>query len=365
MSRADRSPGAPGEAGTTGRARPAPLPVYAAHLVAILEAAGVPAARTLAGTSLSAADLVADPDSGGEPARISLAQQHRVYTNAVACYPGRDLGIRLGRRQRISDHGVLGFAMQSSRDLGDALRIASRFHTITGTLLDFELRRSDEHLTIAMREMEPLGAAYPVAVEEMLTVLARQLLSQTTPATRAAAVTLTYAPGDAHALEALLGCAPEPGAPHTSVSLRLEDLRRPFLLSDAETAALCEARCAALLARLGGESETVAKVRRVLVEHAREAHTLERVAASLHVSPRTLRRRLAAAGTSFREVRGDVNRSLALDYLTHSSLGVDEIAELLGYAETTNFYRAFARWTGRTPAAVRRESQGANRSAVP
>ena len=127
------------------------------------------------------------------------------------------------------------------------------------------------------------------------------------------------------------------------------DLGRRLALSDEETAAVCEQRCSELLERLGSSGGVVESVRRILVERAGQFPKLAEVGRELGSSDRTLRRRLAEAGTSFQEVVEEVRKGPALDYLQKSNLTVDEIASLLGYTETPNFYRAFKRWTGTVP----------------
>jgi AraC-like DNA-binding protein len=74
-----------------------------------------------------------------------------------------------------------------------------------------------------------------------------------------------------------------------------------------------------------------------------------RVAKKLGMSTRTLQRRLADGGTSFQDVLDDVRRDIALRMLRERSGNVFDIAFVLGYADTPSFYRAFKRWTGRTP----------------
>jgi AraC-like DNA-binding protein len=73
------------------------------------------------------------------------------------------------------------------------------------------------------------------------------------------------------------------------------------------------------------------------------------VADALAVSGRTMRRQLGDLGTSFRDLLNQVRSDLAEQYLRNSTLSVEQIAQLLGYTETTNFRRAFNRWLGMSP----------------
>lgn len=80
---------------------------------------------------------------------------------------------------------------------------------------------------------------------------------------------------------------------------------------------------------------------------------LARLAAALHVSTATLQRRLAAEGTSFRDLSDELRRDLAITQLTSSSIRLKALAHQLGFETTGSFQRAFRRWTGRTPASYR------------
>jgi len=79
------------------------------------------------------------------------------------------------------------------------------------------------------------------------------------------------------------------------------------------------------------------------------APKMEALAKQLHVSARTLQRRLAEHQTTFQDAVDAVRCELARQYLRDSHLGVSEVAFLLGYSELSTFDRAFKRWTGRTP----------------
>jgi YesN/AraC family two-component response regulator len=82
--------------------------------------------------------------------------------------------------------------------------------------------------------------------------------------------------------------------------------------------------------------------------------TLEHLAARLHMSARTLHRRLAEEGTAFRRVVAEVRRETAERHLRASRLAIGEIAFLLGFSEASAFHRAFKRWTGRRALDYRR-----------
>ncbi len=82
--------------------------------------------------------------------------------------------------------------------------------------------------------------------------------------------------------------------------------------------------------------------------------TIEAVSRALAVSPRTLSRRLAEEGTTFPEILSSLRRALAMQYIREPGLGVDQIALLLGYSESSSFSHAFRRWTGLSPSAARR-----------
>ncbi|MFW8595347.1 AraC family transcriptional regulator ligand-binding domain-containing protein [Cribrihabitans neustonicus] len=81
--------------------------------------------------------------------------------------------------------------------------------------------------------------------------------------------------------------------------------------------------------------------------------TLAGVAADLGMSPRSLSRKLALLGTSYFSIAEDLRKALAVRYLKDSSLGLAEIAFLLGYAGLSSFNDAFKRWTGRSPGQYR------------
>jgi AraC-like DNA-binding protein len=81
--------------------------------------------------------------------------------------------------------------------------------------------------------------------------------------------------------------------------------------------------------------------------------SIEDIAQALHVSARTLKRQLAAEGTSFSLLVDEERRERAMFLLGSPALSLKDIADRLGYANLANFTRAFQRWTGQAPGEYR------------
>lgn len=79
----------------------------------------------------------------------------------------------------------------------------------------------------------------------------------------------------------------------------------------------------------------------------------ERLAATFHVSPSTLRRRLAALGQPYQALKDGVRRDLAIGWLAEADLPFAAIAERLGFADISSFYKAFRKWIGTNPGRYR------------
>lgn len=87
------------------------------------------------------------------------------------------------------------------------------------------------------------------------------------------------------------------------------------------------------------------------------APDLAAVASRLNMSARTVQRRLAEEGTSFKLVMDDFYAETARRMLSETKTSIPEIADRCGFVDRRSFYRAFLRWTGRTPAQYRREAR--------
>lgn len=155
-------------------------------------------------------------------------------------------------------------------------------------------------------------------------------------------------PSDVPEMERLLGCRVQSRSRRNSVAFPKHALELPVPTSNR-----------LLYQLLGGYLEKVKLTQRVGVIERVESYvrgalpsgtcSIERCAAKLGVSVRTLQARLAGEGRRFSELVEGQREALARSHLATTNLSLDEIADRLGYGEQTSFGRAFKRWTGQTP----------------
>ena len=159
------------------------------------------------------------------------------------------------------------------------------------------------------------------------------------------------------AYEKFFGCAVSFNAPHSEVRVNASVLDTPMPLRDAETSTICQQQCRLLLARLSSSSGFVERVRQLIVARPGCFPDIDYVAGKLHMTSRTLRRRLSAEGSSYQQIMADVRHELAREYLATSSLPMEEIASMLGYSSAGNFSCAFKRWHGCPPRQYRQQNR--------
>ena len=157
----------------------------------------------------------------------------------------------------------------------------------------------------------------------------------------------------AEAYRAFFGVAPVV-APALSLSFSAEDAHQPFLTASEALWQTFEPELRRRVSKLEAQALMSVRTSSMLLEclPGGEA-TLQGTARRLGVSGRTLQRRLAEEGLSFRQVVQATRERLARHYLVNTHLSYGEVAFLIGFDEPSSFFRAFREWTGTTPESVR------------
>lgn len=98
-----------------------------------------------------------------------------------------------------------------------------------------------------------------------------------------------------------------------------------------------------------GVSELINDVRDRIESRLSDGCRIDDVAATMGMSVRALQKRLASAGTSYRDVVQQARRQVALQRIRECDGRLNGLSADLGYSETSAFIRAFRRWTGTSP----------------
>jgi AraC-like DNA-binding protein len=171
------------------------------------------------------------------------------------------------------------------------------------------------------------------------------------------------APRSAERYESLFGCPLRFGAPRTTIRVWKEWFDSPASPHDAEFNAICVQHCESVQRRVEQARPLTSELRWLFTRSDSGAlPSLEDAAARLHLTSRTLRRRLREEGTNYRNQVDEFRAERARQYLSYGNLSSKEIAFALGFQEQSAFRHAFKAWTGMTVREYRQQVRGASSS---
>ncbi len=140
----------------------------------------------------------------------------------------------------------------------------------------------------------------------------------------------------------------------TEITFAADYLDLPIRQTEASLDEFLKTAPAQLLVKFKNSSSLTSRIREVLKTHiGEEMPTLNDVASRLYLSPQTLRRRLATEGKSYQTVKDNLRRDAAIHLLLRPELTLEDVAQQVGFSETSTFHRAFKKWTGVTPGLYR------------
>lgn len=264
--------------------------------------------------------------------------------------PDQLLGLPMGQESRLTDCGVLGLGMLAAPTLHHAVTLALRYARTAGYLVDLQLQRSMGRITWIAEHLSDSRDLSPFLVDMTFASIV-QVCRRIADANFAPiAVELTRArPADAQAYEDFFRCPVQFGFPRNCLVADRGWFDLPLPMANTMSYRLsCD-----LLE--GGADHVVSlkatglAVERVIRRTWPRVATPAEVAASLHLSERSLRRRLAEERTSFSRLLDDSRKARALELLVGRRLPLKAVAIETGFSDTGTLRRAFRRWTGGTP----------------
>ena len=267
------------------------------------------------------------------------------------------IGLLLGTENRTERFHPIGVAALSSENFGAAIDQMARYKQLTCPEEILQEKDAEEwniqfHWLLA-DEVEP-----PV-LDECCFAWVLSIARHGTGA-RLSPLRVEFVEPREHvkAIERHLGCPVVCGAPRNAIVFRGADAQRPFVTRNAELLAMLAPQFEEELKLENGDENFVERVRIAIQEKLTGRRpTIEDIADALHISSRTLQRRLQDEGLSFQRVLEEARHHLARHYLNNSFLELNEAAYLLGYNDANSFVRAFRTWEGIPPARWREQQR--------
>ncbi|TNE75789.1 MAG: AraC family transcriptional regulator [Gammaproteobacteria bacterium] len=286
--------------------------------------------------------------------RVSQSQASEFVTRAIIESGEPGLGIMLARELKLPLHGALGTAVMSSRTLGEALDLMGRYLTLRAPHLKVSRRDAGQNAWFRVTCDMDLGPLQGFIMDAMLfgcVTMGTQLTGSTVPGSRV--LRRGPEPTYFHRFRQMIPVPVEYGATEDALLIPLAALDMQIRFSDDQLAASSRAKCEEALKELTEDAGFACRVRRVIETSHPFPPKLARVAGTLFVSERTLKRRLQEEGASFQNLVDQVRLERAGELLKNTGMNLSQIADALGYADAANFTRAFKRWTGQSPSQYR------------
>lgn len=309
---------------------------------------GIDAAQALQGSGVDEASL-RTPET-----RVSYRQVAAVFRNAVQLTRNPAIALHAGSRMHVTAYGMYGYALLSSRTYAQALDFSVKYRRVMGPMADMAFSSEvDPHICSfeALLSSDPKDTLYRFALEFTYAAHLTLMRDMYGPGFRFTAVRMVYAePSHADAYTTVFGCPAEFSQRRNELQVEPAWTTRAPRLGDDVTYEMARGNCQQLLTEVHFASGTASLVRRALIEQMPwRFPSIESMGRELSLEPRTLRRRLEAQGTSYRQILAEVRQGLAIEYLRKTRMTTEDIASRLGYSDAANFRHAFQRWTGKTP----------------
>ena len=264
------------------------------------------------------------------------------------------LGLKMGQREGVLTHGMLGYACIAAPNLREALETYIRYAPHTGLDVTLALGLSREASVVTALPHGETGQHLKFTIEEIFAnwaFIGRSLSGGRLPLRE---VCVTYsAPVYAYLYEEVLGCSVRFDQSANQLVFAPEALETSFVTANKTLFKICTAQCETLYVRHSRTGGLAGTVRRVLLNQPARPPTLTELAEELGLSARSLRRHLRNEDTSYQSILHHVRMELASDYLKTTVATPDEISHLIGFEEVASFYRNFKKWSDTTPQAYR------------
>lgn len=330
-------------------------------LIRKLEETGIEASRLLDGINLEYGWL----DS--EESLITYPDYIRLVTNALNVTRDSALGLKLGQTINLAMFGAFGYALMSSRTLRDASDVFLKYQELPGQLTMISSEQDGYDLVIRFKPLYPFEDQVLIyAIEEVLSTTYYGMNFLVNQEIKLMEICLSYpAPEHAGLYEEMFHCPVKFKMHENCMRLNAVYFDLPVSSADKNVYEYCTHFCDEMLKGRRNPYPFVENIRNIIMTSLDRYIKIEEMAKELGLSIRSLNRRLKECGTSYKKIMNGVRTDLATRYLEDTNLSIDQIADLIGFSETTAFRKAFKAWTGNSATQHRKKVQARRKHSSP
>lgn len=268
-------------------------------------------------------------------------------------------GARIGATYQVSDLGVFGYAVASAKNLGHAFEIESKYYSLLGNLLKRSTAFIDHQMYATMYNVQNIDddtLSFFIALANSSRIhISRSIFGDDI---HFDSVQFTFNDEANRAeYESIYGGKVEFDCPQNSWALDTGLFSRERKDGNRSDCTRYLPYCNELMAQLKQKDSLVNDIQQILVSCAGDYPDIEMLSSAFNVSSRTLRRQLANVGTSYQKILNKVRCQLSIEYLIRTDIAIDDISNLIGFSDVTNFRHAFKKWVNKTPSAYRKMYQ--------
>lgn len=328
--------------------QPTTIGSYTVAIARALEASGVDSKRIFTAMGI-ALDVSTDPMN-----RVPAATMTRLFRACVDVTNNPYFGLTVAKHIHLTHLHALGYSLAASGTLMDFCRRLERYFRLVSQVAHASVTQADDQVSMRFDHLVGLSSETEDAFFGFLIRTMRLLYKQEFKPVRVELCRPMPHEG-AGPYEALFRAPVLFGQASSLLVFNKDDLAQTLSGSCPELAQVNDNIIISYLARLD-KSDVITGVTQKIIEFLPDGDcTRDKVASALCMSPTKLQLKLSQRGTNFQQLLDDTRKELACSYLSQASRPVTEITFLLGFSDTSNFTRAFKRWTGLSPTDFRQQ----------
>lgn len=298
-----------------------------------------------------------DPQSGHkEPILLTEAQFMAFFRQVIEKLRRPALGLELGRAFSMVDIGAIGYLGLTSPTLRHAAVVNKKYREIYNSFVTIDTKISANTFAWQVLSTSIRGDVRRMAIDWEFLAVQNSVVQLLGEKICPDSLHLDFPdPGYREIYVELFGCPVYFDEPVAKICYPAKYIDQQLPNFDPSAKNALEALCARLSAKLFSEYDIVSEVKILMKERPGVFPGIDQIAQRLGLSSRTLRRRLHEKDTTFQAALDETRLEVAQEYLRESTLMVNVISGLCGFADANSFTQAYKRWSGMTPTQYREQ----------